>query len=64
LRAAWSIFTPLLNAIDEGKVPIHEYEFGSRGPAEADVLLNSTGYKRPVDYVWSLNHLSLKKTDK
>lgn len=63
LRAAWSIFTPLLNAIDEGKVPIHEYEFGSRGPAEADVLVTRSGYKRPVDYVWSLNHLSVQNTE-
>lgn len=59
LRAAWNIFTPLLKKIDDGEVPVHPYEFGSRGPDAADSLLDSTGYKRPVDYVWSLKHLSV-----
>lgn len=59
LRAAWNIFTPLLKQIDDGHVPVHQYAFGSRGPDAADVLLDSTGYKRPVDYVWSLKHLSV-----
>ena len=28
LRAAWAIFTPLLHAIDAGKVPLHSYAYG------------------------------------
>jgi len=52
LRAAWAIFTPLLHAIDDGKVPLHKYEFGGRGPAEADDLLARIGYRRPTAYSW------------
>jgi glucose-6-phosphate 1-dehydrogenase len=63
LKAAWNIFTPLLKKIDQGKVPVHEYEFGGRGPQQADDLLQRTGYKRPVDYTWSLKHLSVANAD-
>ncbi len=58
LRAAWNIFTPLLHQIDRGEVPIHEYEFGSRGPAKAEEQVDDVGYKRPIDYKWQLRHLS------
>ncbi len=30
LRAAWAIFTPLLHAVDEGRLPVHPYPYGSR----------------------------------
>lgn len=30
LRAAWAIFTPLLHAVDAGKLPVHPYAYGSR----------------------------------
>jgi len=58
LRAAWNIFTPLLHQIDRGDVPIHEYEFGGRGPAKAEEMVEKVGYRRPVDYKWQLKHLS------
>ena len=40
LRAAWAIFTPLLHAVDAGRLPLHPYPYGSRwaaagGPATA-----------------------------
>jgi glucose-6-phosphate 1-dehydrogenase len=59
LRAAWAIFTPLLHEIDDGKVEVHKYEFGSRGPAAADALLAKAGYIRPKDYTWSSRHLTV-----
>ena len=59
LRAAWAIFTPLLHAIDKGEVDVHEYEFGSRGPAAADELMAKAGYIRPKDYKWSSRHLTV-----
>lgn len=61
LRAAWSIFTPLLTEIDDGNVPVYQYEFGSRGPPQADDLLQLAGFRRTVDYVWSSRHLSIPK---
>jgi glucose-6-phosphate 1-dehydrogenase len=64
LRAAWAIFTPLLHAIDKGKVDIHKYEFGSRGPAAADELLAKVGYIRPKNYTWSSRHLSVAVPEK
>ncbi len=52
LRAAWAIFTPLLQHIDAGGLPLHPYPYGSRGPAEADELLARTGYVRNAKYDW------------
>ena len=60
LRAAWAIFTPLLHEIDAGKVPVHGYEYGSRGPAEADALLERIGYRRPKSYQWSEQSVATK----
>lgn len=54
LRAAWAIFTPLLHRIDEGRgPPVHPYRAGSRGPAQADELLDRIGFRRNEKYVWS-----------
>jgi len=39
LQAAWDIFTPALQEIEERKLAPQPYEFGSRGPAAADALL-------------------------
>ncbi|GER33297.1 glyceraldehyde-3-phosphate dehydrogenase [Striga asiatica] len=39
LKAAWEIFTPLVHRIDEGEVKPIPYKPGSRGPIEADELL-------------------------
>ena len=52
LRAAWAIFTPLLHAIDDGKLEPVEYKHGSRGPAEADRLIQSAGFVRNEAYTW------------
>jgi glucose-6-phosphate 1-dehydrogenase len=52
LRAAWSIFTPVLHAIDRGEVEPEPYEYGSRGPASQDPFLAAAGYKRTARYSW------------
>lgn len=52
VQAAWEIFTPLLHKIDAGKLPVHIYEQGGRGPPEADQLAERVGYKRTKSYVW------------
>ena len=55
LDEAWQIFTPLLKSIDEGKVPIHEYKYGSRGPTAAEKLVKEKGYVRSQadeKYTW------------
>ncbi|KAH6831290.1 glucose-6-phosphate dehydrogenase 6 [Perilla frutescens var. hirtella] len=52
LKAAWEIFTPLLHRIDEGEVKPLPYEKGSRGPAEADHLLEKAGYVQTHGYIW------------
>jgi len=52
LRAAWAIFTPLLHAIDGARgPPLHNYPYGSRGPAEADRLVADSGYTK-THYHW------------
>ncbi|KAK9272732.1 hypothetical protein L1049_003109 [Liquidambar formosana] len=52
LKAAWEIFTPLLHRIDNGKMKPILYEYGSRGPKEADELLEKAGYVQTHGYVW------------
>jgi glucose-6-phosphate 1-dehydrogenase len=52
LEEAWRIFTPLLKQIDEGKIEPIPYVYGSRGPAEADEMVQSLGYKY-TRYNWS-----------
>eukprot|EP00475_Leptophrys_vorax_P042914 TRINITY_DN8096_c0_g1_i2.p1 TRINITY_DN8096_c0_g1~~TRINITY_DN8096_c0_g1_i2.p1 ORF type:complete len:245 (-),score=19.64 TRINITY_DN8096_c0_g1_i2:605-1339(-) len=52
LRAAWEIFTPLLNRIDAGEVPLHAYAQGSRGPEQGDELAEQVGYRRTEGYCW------------
>lgn len=47
LEQAWKIFTPILHQIDEGKVDLASYEYGSRGPAQLDDFIGQQGkYKR------------------
>ena len=55
LKAAWDIFTPLLHAIDDKSSDIKPipYTFGSRGPIEADHLVERSGFKRYDGYQWS-----------
>jgi glucose-6-phosphate 1-dehydrogenase len=52
LRAAWSIFTPLLHGIDRGEISPQRYPYGSRGPADQDGFLADSGYLRSVRYIW------------
>ncbi|KAG8344996.1 putative glucose-6-phosphate 1-dehydrogenase [Trypanosoma vivax] len=46
LDAAWRIYTPLLKAIDNGKVPLHLYHAGSTGPDAINDFVASTGFKK------------------
>ncbi|XP_054789218.1 glucose-6-phosphate 1-dehydrogenase, cytoplasmic isoform-like [Prosopis cineraria] len=52
LKSSWEIFTPLLHKIDEGKFKSIPYKPGSRGPAEADELLERAGYVQTHGYIW------------
>ncbi|KAG2764753.1 Glucose-6-phosphate 1-dehydrogenase [Phytophthora cactorum] len=53
LRAAWKIFTPLLNEIETQKVKPLPYAFGSRGPKESDELVNRVGFQyHHGEYQW------------
>ncbi|XP_028772398.1 glucose-6-phosphate 1-dehydrogenase, cytoplasmic isoform [Neltuma alba] len=52
LKASWEIFTPLLHKIDEGNFKSIPYKPGSRGPAEADELLEKAGYVQTHGYIW------------
>lgn len=53
LAAAWAIFTPVLNLIDRGAMEPIQYDFGSRGPAEADALVRAAGYEYGRAYDWT-----------
>jgi len=46
LDVSWKIFTPILHAIDEGKIKNKSYAYGSRGPKELDEFVGKYGYKR------------------
>jgi len=52
LAAAWGVFSPMLQQLEENKVPPIKYERGSRGPAEADALV-ARHYTRDADYSWT-----------
>ncbi|KAL8124247.1 glucose-6-phosphate 1-dehydrogenase 6, cytoplasmic-like [Apium graveolens] len=52
LKAAWEIFTPLLHRIDKGEFKSISYKRGSRGPEEADKLLEKAGYVQTHGYIW------------
>ncbi|KAA8548189.1 hypothetical protein F0562_004550 [Nyssa sinensis] len=52
LKAAWEIFTPLLHGIDKGEFKPTTYKPGSRGPVEADELLERAGYVQTHGYIW------------
>ncbi|KAG1671362.1 hypothetical protein FOA52_002972 [Chlamydomonas sp. UWO 241] len=51
LRASWAILTPLLRAMDKGRVPVEQYEAGSRGPKGVDAWTEAAGYKQ-TECVW------------
>lgn len=52
LKAAWEIFTPLLHKIDRGDVKSLHYKPGSRGPEEADKLVEKAGFVQTHGYIW------------
>lgn len=55
LDEAWQIFTPLLESIDKGEIPMEEYKYGSRGPVAAEKLIKEKGYERAPEgelYSW------------
>lgn len=53
MQASWEIFTPLLHRIDKGEFKSIPYKPGSRGPAEADELLQEkAGYVQTHGYIW------------
>ncbi|XP_071657303.1 glucose-6-phosphate 1-dehydrogenase, partial [Patagioenas fasciata] len=52
LREAWRIFTPLLDAIDQSAQKPIPYKHGSRGPPEADELLQRAGFLYEGTYKW------------
>jgi len=57
LLRAWEIFSPLLEKIEGGKKTVIPYEFGTRGPPEADAALpkfNCISYRG--EYQWSPSH--------
>ena len=51
LEAAWAIFTPLLHQIEGERVVPTPYAFGSRGPLEADDMMEKY-YQRSTAYTW------------
>jgi len=53
LLEAWRIVTPLLNEIENRSLEPFLYKFGTRGPKQADQLLEEVGgYRRNLDYSW------------
>jgi len=52
LREAWKIFTPVLHKLEGEKIKPIIYQFGTRGPEEADAMLEKAGYTRPEGYSW------------
>ncbi|EFJ23968.1 hypothetical protein SELMODRAFT_150322 [Selaginella moellendorffii] len=52
LQLSWEVFTPLLERIEAGKIPVIPYKQGSRGPPEADKLAVEQGYVRTHGYIW------------
>uniref|UniRef100_A0A8B9K5M7 Glucose-6-phosphate 1-dehydrogenase n=1 Tax=Astyanax mexicanus TaxID=7994 RepID=A0A8B9K5M7_ASTMX len=56
LSEAWRIFTPLLHQIEKEKVPPIKYKYGSRGPQEADDLVQKVGFRYEGTYKWVNPH--------
>lgn len=54
LLEAWKVFGPLLEQIEAGVLPLHAYDYGSRGPAAASALIDKH-YVRNKEYVWRPN---------
>lgn len=52
LVASWSLFTPILSAIEKGEVPCVPYDYGSRGPEQLNDFIGKFGYKHLDNYTW------------
>jgi glucose-6-phosphate 1-dehydrogenase len=53
LDVSWAIFTPILHAIDQGKIKNESYEYGSRGPQSLNNFIGRYGYRRDNEsYAW------------
>ncbi|XP_040180762.1 glucose-6-phosphate 1-dehydrogenase isoform X1 [Rana temporaria] len=52
LREAWRIFTPILHKLEQEKIKPLPYKYGSRGPAESDVLMQNAGFRYEGTYKW------------
>ncbi|XP_042911187.1 glucose-6-phosphate 1-dehydrogenase X [Parasteatoda tepidariorum] len=55
LAEAWRVFTPLLHKIENDKPKPVKYIYGSRGPSEADELVDRFGFKFYGTYKWLKN---------
>lgn len=53
LRSAWKIFTPLLHAVDDGKLTLLKYKALTRGPDEYDEFAKRYGFEFAADYKWA-----------
>ncbi|CAB4030689.1 glucose-6-phosphate 1-dehydrogenase [Paramuricea clavata] len=52
LAEAWRIVTPLLHKIETEKIKPIPYKFGTRGPEEADKLVQRVGFQYTGRYSW------------
>ncbi|KAL6738610.1 hypothetical protein Aduo_012139 [Ancylostoma duodenale] len=52
LEYAWRILTPVLKEMEQKRVKPIEYKFGSRGPKEADEMMQAHGYVFTGTYKW------------
>ncbi|KAH8298586.1 hypothetical protein KR018_002325, partial [Drosophila ironensis] len=52
LREAWRIFTPILHQIEQERIKPIKYQYGSRGPREADVKCEQNNFKYYGSYKW------------
>jgi len=64
LKAAWAIFTPILHQLEREKIAPIVYDFGGRGPREADDLINKAGYVRTTRYRWRVGSTSSNLEEK
>jgi len=61
LIAAWKIFTPILQTIDQGEIDPIPYPYGSRGPKGVSEFVAEHGYSRgQQEYVWPQHSEAIK----
>jgi glucose-6-phosphate 1-dehydrogenase len=53
LEGSWRIFDPLLKELAARDQAPEPYQYGSRGPAAADIMAERLGVQRNVDYVYN-----------